>query len=109
MKYSAAPFEARKRGQRKAVLPSHGECIEAELTRSFPQQGSGRRAWLTASPAAALPLPPASLDGVFTDPPYFDNVQYAELMDFCYVWLRLGLAAELPQFHVDTTRSPEEP
>src|SRR5262245_57170396 len=29
-----------------------------------------------------------SLDAVFTDPPYFDNVQYAELMDFCDVWLR---------------------
>jgi hypothetical protein len=32
--------------------------------------------------------PPASLDAVLTDPPYFGNVQYAELMDFCYVWLR---------------------
>ena len=31
---------------------------------------------------------PRSLDAVFTDPPYFGNVQYAELMDFCYVWLR---------------------
>ena len=29
---------------------------------------------------------PASLDAVFTDPPYFGNVQYGELMDFCYVW-----------------------
>ncbi|MEW6171449.1 MAG: hypothetical protein AB1510_00050 [Bacillota bacterium] len=33
-------------------------------------------------------LPPASLDAVFTDPPYFANVQYAELIDFCYIWLR---------------------
>ena len=29
-----------------------------------------------------------SIDAVLTDPPYFGNVQYAELMDFCYVWLR---------------------
>ena len=29
-----------------------------------------------------------TLDAVLTDPPYFANVQYAELMDFCYAWLR---------------------
>ena len=26
-----------------------------------------------------------------TDPPYFDNIGYADLSDFFYVWLRLGL------------------
>lgn len=34
-------------------------------------------------------------DGIFTDPPYFGNVQYAELMDFCYVWLRKLAGAAL--------------
>lgn len=28
---------------------------------------------------------------VSTDPPYFDNIGYADLADFFYVWLRLGL------------------
>lgn len=28
---------------------------------------------------------------VSTDPPYFDNIAYADLSDFFYVWLRLGL------------------
>ena len=28
---------------------------------------------------------------VSTDPPYFDNIAYADLADFFYVWLRLGL------------------
>jgi putative DNA methylase len=28
---------------------------------------------------------------VSTDPPYFDNITYADLADFFYVWLRLGL------------------
>jgi adenine-specific DNA methylase len=51
-----------------------------------------------------------SLDGVFTDPPYFDNVQYAELMDFCYVWLRPALAKEsaLSSFKKASTRSEFE-
>lgn len=27
-------------------------------------------------------------DAVFTDPPYYDNINYAELSDFFYVWLK---------------------
>lgn len=33
----------------------------------------------------------SSMDLVVTDPPFGDNIQYAELSDFFYVWLRLGL------------------
>jgi adenine-specific DNA methylase len=52
-------------------------------------------------------LPKNYLDGVFTDPPYFDNVQYAELMDFCFSWLRLGLPGD-PRFRPQSTRHPKE-
>ena len=37
-------------------------------------------------------------DVVITDPPYAGNVNYSELADFFYVWLRLALTAEDPQF-----------
>ena len=37
-------------------------------------------------------------DVVVTDPPYADNVNYSELADFFYVWLRLVLKGEDPQF-----------
>src|SRR5699024_4560009 len=30
----------------------------------------------------------ASIDCVVMDPPYYDNVMYAELSDFFYVWLK---------------------
>ena len=53
-------------------------------------------------------LPAASLDAVFTDPPYFGNVQYAELMDFCYVWLRRLVAAQSSAFDKSTTRNFNE-
>lgn len=33
---------------------------------------------------------------VSTDPPYYDNVPYADLSDFFYVWLRKGLANTYP-------------
>ena len=38
--------------------------------------------------AAALDLPDKSIDCVVMDPPYYDNVMYAELSDFFYVWLK---------------------
>ncbi len=33
-------------------------------------------------------IPNASVDAVVMDPPYYDNVMYAELADFFYVWLK---------------------
>jgi adenine-specific DNA methylase len=38
--------------------------------------------------ADALSLPDASVDCIVMDPPYYDNVMYAELSDFFYVWLK---------------------
>ena len=34
---------------------------------------------------------------VSTDPPYYDNIHYADLSDFFYVWLRRGLREVWPQ------------
>jgi putative DNA methylase len=41
-----------------------------------------------------LPGPPAM---VCTDPPYYDNVPYADLSDFFYVWLRRCVSAYVPE------------
>ncbi len=38
--------------------------------------------------ATAIPLPDQSVPYVVTDPPYYDAVPYADLSDFCYVWLK---------------------
>jgi len=38
--------------------------------------------------ATSLPFENNSLDAVFTDPPYYDNVPYSYLSDFFYVWLK---------------------
>ena len=43
----------------------------------------------TTASATSLPaVPTASLAAVVVDPPYDDNVQYSELADFFYVWLK---------------------
>ena len=105
--YCEAPFETRVDGKRKKIVPIAGERIGAEVVRHFPIANE-RQAHLAACPATAMPLLPESLDGVFTDPPYFANVQYAELIDFNYVWLRQALKDEFPEFRSSTTRSSHE-
>ncbi len=105
--YCEAPFETRQDGKKKVTVPIEGERIAARLVDCFPK-GQSPEAFVIAAPAATIPLPVASLDGVFTDPPYYDNVQYAELMDFCFVWLRIGLKAAIPVFERGSTRSPNE-
>jgi hypothetical protein len=105
--YCAAPFETRQVRSRKQVVPIVGESIAAAFVQRQPDP-EGRQAYLALASADDVPLPPESIDGVFTDPPYFDNVQYAELMDFCYVWLRLALRDEVDWFASPSTRSVKE-
>lgn len=42
-------------------------------------------------------LADASMDAVVMDPPYYDNVMYAELSDFFYVWLKRTAGQVLPE------------
>lgn len=50
-------------------------------------------------------LPDSSVDHVVTDPPYADAVQYSELADYFYGWLREGLQEDYP----DILDAPETP
>ncbi len=40
----------------------------------------------------------ASVDVIVMDPPYYDNVMYAELSDFFYVWLKRTAGYVYPEF-----------
>ncbi|MBG0794732.1 DUF1156 domain-containing protein [Methylocystis sp. H62] len=42
-------------------------------------------------------IPDGSIDIVVMDPPYYDNVMYAELSDFFYVWLKRTAALVVPE------------
>ena len=45
---------------------------------------------------------------VSTDPPYYDNICYADLSDFFYVWLRRSLSSVYPELF-STLLVPKEP
>ena len=51
--------------------------------------------------ARDLPLDDASVDCVIFDPPYEENVCYAELSDFFYVWLKRTAAYVFPDDFTD--------
>lgn len=102
-RYCDAPFEVRHDGKTKTRVPIKGEWIG----ESMPGARS-RQIKLHCSSSTTANIPPGSLDAVFTDPPYFGNVQYGELMDFCYAWLRQIVGKEAEGFDRESTRSPSE-
>lgn len=107
--YAEEPTEAKfKDGKKDGKVTISGERIGAEFVDT-PKNVTGGQAFLTAGDSRQLDIEEDSLDGVFTDPPYYDNVQYSELMDFCYVWLR-QLLPEIEEFNGNggSTRNPEE-
>ena len=55
---------------------------------------------------ARMDLRPGSATIVVTDPPYFDEAAYADLSDFFYVWLKRGIASQLPEV-LGTPQTPK--
>jgi len=64
-------------------------CVITATTspRSVVQQGT----------ATQLPYPDAYFDAILTDPPYYDNVAYADLADFFYIWLKRSVGYLYPE------------
>ena len=46
---------------------------------------------------SAMEILERDVDVILTDPPYYDSVPYADLMDFFYVWLRRALLGLSPR------------
>jgi putative DNA methylase len=47
-----------------------------------------------------------SFDAVITDPPYYDNISYADLSDFFYVWLKRSVGFLFPE-HLEGDLTPK--
>ena len=104
--YCDHPFEIKNEHGKKRVIHQPGEWIGDH--RNGDKGKPTRSVKLTCASATTATPRPNTLDAVFTDPPYFGNVQYAELMDFCYVWLRQLLKNTEPAFRQPSTRNEDE-
>lgn len=57
--------------------------------------------------ATQQPLEDRTFDAVVTDPPYYDNVPYADISDFFYVWLKRNVGRFYPE-HFSAELTPKK-
>ena len=87
------------------AIEQTAKCIGELVALIRPESADGARSLLDAAEPRTAPDPPpvtitcksgdnldhvedGAVDVVVMDPPYYDNVMYAELSDFFYVWLK---------------------
>jgi putative DNA methylase len=70
--------------------------INGKSEKVFPGDGVNAADIFCSSSTDLSQLPDQSVDLIITDPPFGGILQYAELADFFYVWLRLVLKDKYP-------------
>lgn len=70
-------------------------AAQEATTTSGERRASAR---ILRGSATSLALADGSVDAIVTDPPYYDNVMYAECSDYFYVWLKRSLRDTWPEF-----------
>jgi putative DNA methylase len=83
------------------------EAVEGIVRAVASSQSLDVSGNVTRGSATALPWPDASFDAVVTDPPYYDNVPYADISDFFYVWLKRTIGHLYPE-HFATEGTPKK-
>jgi putative DNA methylase len=71
-------------------------CIKA-ATSAVQKIPTGQPPVVQRSSATRLLHEDNLFDAVITDPPYYDNVAYADLSDFFYVWLKRSIGFVYPE------------
>ncbi len=96
--YTAMPFDSDYQSGSRKIIPT-GEKFSSRAVSNFGQilKGDGGLFLRTADSRKLSFIPTGSVDHVVTDPPYADAVQYSELADFFYVWLREALGDVYPK------------
>jgi putative DNA methylase len=66
-------------------------CLDWVVKGIQEAQADGLSAVVNRGSATKLDWPVAFFDAIITDPPYYDNIAYADLSDFFYVWLKRSI------------------
>ena len=97
VEFRQKPWDAKVPTGTKMVKVYSGDILEHDAEATL-QSADSRKCISTTG----------SFDLVVTDPPYAGNVNYSELSDFFYVWLRLALRQQYPQFAPEYAPKAEE-
>lgn len=92
------PWELASNETLIGMKPELSKLVSGKSEKVYPGDSLQHTAALTCGSSTDLvSIADHSLDLVITDPPFGDLVQYAELSDFFYVWLRLALKDKYPE------------
>ncbi|MBL7204912.1 MAG: DUF1156 domain-containing protein [Desulfobacteraceae bacterium] len=81
----------------------------AVIERLVPQKGPILSANVLRGSASQRTFKSGTFDAIITDPPYYDNICYADLSDFFYIWLKRSLGNLYPDhFTADLTPKKAE-
>ena len=83
-------------GDSSAAVPACINAVAAVLQTAVSTSAHGVVVQQSAAAASGNGTPAV----MSTDPPYFDNIGYADLSDFFYVWLRRNLRSVFPDLFV---------
>lgn len=95
--YCQHPFEKLKESGSVNKYPVQGESVSEDRLENIKCRTSER-----------MGEDDNSVDYIITDPPYFDNIQYSELSEFFYVWLRECLGDDYEEFNPEHVPSGRE-
>jgi adenine-specific DNA methylase len=107
------PFEIALEGNKINQILIKGDQIQASMVGDFSElkETDSADTLLISGSSVNLKkfnLPDQSIDLVITDPPYFDYIQYTELANFFYVWLKLFLQETYSWFKTPLIVSEDE-
>jgi adenine-specific DNA methylase len=91
--FEANPF-SESSGSWESALDWLNLCL-LHIMQSVDDQGI-----ISKNSSTDLPYSDNFFDGVFTDPPYYDNYPYSYLSDFFYVWLKRSIGHLYPELFV---------
>ncbi|MBA3046421.1 MAG: DUF1156 domain-containing protein [Candidatus Thermoplasmatota archaeon] len=94
--YKWSPGEIDGAGQLQEWAISQITQAYAEIAALSSKQSA--QSTFIQGDASKLNLKDKSVECVSIDPPYYDNVMYAELSDFFYVWLKRSLNDVFPEW-----------
>jgi adenine-specific DNA methylase len=95
--YAEHPFEKVKEKGSVNKYEIQNETVSEDRLKS-----------LNCRTAETLDEEDGSIDYIITDPPYYDNVQYSELSDYFYVWLRECLKDDYDEFQPELVPKARE-
>lgn len=98
--WADAPIERRFTGTKAEKIAIMGERLAGRPATRFEQLRSddADMLLLNQSSESLEQVPDGSIDVIITDPPFADSVMYSELSDYFYVWLRMALKHDYPNF-----------